>query len=149
MKNVHYLILILIPLLNACSEETCDQDTDVYLKMVFYSSGTVSKLNINELTVYGINMADSMIYDQASTSDIILPLNPLSSSCSFIFNISNIIDTVEISYQSRLEFISKACGYSYLYDIEDVFFTNNSIDNVIIVSKSVNPGDEENIRTFF
>ena len=133
----------------SCTEESCNQDTEAFMKAGFYSSETEEKIIIDSLDIYGLNVPDSSICSMSSLNEVNLPLNPSSSSCTFAIVNGGRADTIEIFYQSNLEFLSRACGYIYLHELEEIYYTSNDIKDVIILNKSVNPGDEENVQIFF
>ena len=104
---------------------------------------------IDSLTVYGVGMDDILLYNNTKTGKIGLPLNPATDRANYVIINGQSHDTIEISYVAVQHFISKACGYNFLYNIENVKFTNNRIDTILIINNSVDPADEENLRAFF
>jgi hypothetical protein len=151
MKNIFLPLsfVILVVLINSCTKESCNEDIDVLMKAVFYSSESGEASSIDSLDIYGLNISDSVICSMATLNSVDLPLNPSVSNCSFVIVNGGRADTIEIYYESNLEFISSACGYIYLHELEKVLYTNNDIINILITNKPVNPGDEENIQIFF
>ncbi len=147
--NLFCIVVFLLSLSLACTEESCDQNTEVLMKAGFYESGSGKSLTIDSLSIYGIYMPDSLVYSNAKLKQISLPLNPSAPSCSFIIINGSRHDTIEILYESELKFLSKACGYIYIYSLNQVLFTSNDISNILITNEQVNPGDEENIQIFF
>lgn len=153
MKNVFLTpVLLLSSLLitvSSCTEESCNQDTEVLMNAGFYSAETEEKISIDSLDIYGISLSDSMIYSMSNLNKISLPLNPATSACAFVISNGGRADTIEIFYRSYLEFLSQSCGYIYLHEIEDLVHSENDITDIYIINKSVVPGDEENIQIFF
>ena len=150
MRACLSLIFISLALVNqSCSQEGCDLDTEVYMHAGFYETGSGDQINVDSLTIYGLGMSDSLIYSMAKVKSVNLPLKPTVSSCSFIIINGNRTDTVELIYEPEIRFLSSACGYIYLYELEEVNFTRNDINIILIENKTVNPGDEENIQIFF
>ncbi|MDT8402063.1 MAG: DUF6452 family protein [Bacteroidales bacterium] len=143
------LALSLVVLLMSCTEESCDQATEVLMNAGFYSAETEEKINIDSLDIYGLNVPDSVICSNSNLNRIGLPLNPSASGCAFVIINGGRADTLEIFYQSNLKLLSRACGYIYLHEIENINFTENDISGILILNKSVNPGDEENVQIFF
>ncbi len=153
MKTISLSLLIistaLIISFSSCTEESCNQDTEVFMKAGFYSSETEEKISIDSLDIYGLNVPDSIICSMSTLNEVSLPLNPSSSSCTFAIVNGGRADTIEIFYKSSLEFLSLACGYRYLHELEEIYNTRNDIKDIFILNKSVNPGDEENVQIFF
>lgn len=147
-----YLFIISASLLSlslACTEESCEQDTEVLMLAGFYESGSGNKLTVDSLSIHGLYMPDSLIYSNVKLKQAGLPLNPSATSCSFIIINGSRKDTIEIQYEPNLKLLSQACGYIYIYTLEQMHFTSNGIRNILIINEQVNPGDEENIQIFF
>ncbi|MBS0011920.1 MAG: hypothetical protein KFF49_10950 [Bacteroidales bacterium] len=151
MKNTNLLpvLIAFIFLIASCTPESCEQDTEVLMRAGFFSADSGEKESIDSLTVYGLYIPDSLIYSMVTLDMIDLPLNPSASSCAFVIENGGRSDTIEIFYSSHLSFVSAACGYIYLHELENVFFTTNDIVNILITGKSVNPGNEQNIQILF
>ncbi|MGM0528890.1 MAG: DUF6452 family protein [Bacteroidota bacterium] len=151
MKNI-FLTLLLIALAvlnNACTKEGCNEDTEVMMRAVFYSNETGEQLSIDSLDIYGLNIPDSSIYSMSTQKNIDLPLNPSDTNCSFALINGGRADTIAIYYTSRLKFVSAACGYIYIHELEEIEHTVNDIKDILITNKPVNPGDQENIQIIF
>lgn len=151
MRKLYLFICItcLLALSCACTEESCEQETEVMMRAGFYESGSGNSLTVDSLSIHGLYIPDSLIYSNAKLKQISFPLNPSAPSCSFIIINGSRHDTIEIQYESSLKFLSKACGYIYIYSLNQVMFTSNDIRNISITNEQVNPGDEENIQIFF
>jgi hypothetical protein len=156
MRNIFPALLIISTALFfsgiSCTKESCDQETDALMNAVFYSSQAEEeneKINIDSLDIYALNITDSLIYSMVTLSEVALPLNPSSSSCSFVFVNGGRADTIDIFYNSSLQLLSMACGYVYFYEIEDIQHTGNDISYISIINKTVNPGEQENIQIYF
>lgn len=151
MKKIflHAIIFITSALCLTCTEESCDLETGVTVHAGFYSTESLEQISIDSLDVYGLDIPDSSLYSMAATDNIELPLNPSANGCSFVISNAGRADTLVISYQPNLLFLSRACGYIYTFELKEVQFTANDIFNILIINNSVNPGDEENIQIFF
>ena len=151
MKNIFLspLFIALAIFNNSCTQESCNEDTEVLMRAVFYSSESGEELSIDSLDIYGLNIPDSVICSMSTLKNIDLPLNSSTSHCSFVIINGGRADTIEIYYESSLKLLSSACGYIYLHELEEVLYTTNDITNILITNKSVNPVNEENIQIFF
>ena len=59
------------------------------------------------------------------------------------------IDTVDFRYSRKLNFISNACGYNYLFTLQSVSSTHNFIDSIKIEDANVsNDASKNNIQVF-
>ena len=141
--------MLLLSLCLSCTEESCEQDTEVFAHAGFYSSESSEQINIDSLDVFALGIPDSSLYETAVLETISLPLNPSTLSCGFVIINGGRSDTIVLRYKSNLEFLSKACGYIYTFELDEVLFTTNDIFNISITNNSVSPGDEENIQIFF
>jgi len=151
MKKIFLTLSIITAVIciNSCTKESCNEDTDVFLHAVFYSNDSGQVSSVDSLDIYGLNIPDSVICSGSTLNNIDLPLNPSASNCSFAIINGGRVDTIDIYYGSRLQFVSSACGYIYLYELEEVLYTTNDIIKISIINEPVNPGDEENIQIFF
>ena len=108
-----------------------------------------TKAKVDSITVYGTTIPGDLLYDNVPIAIVKLPLDPSSGSQEFVIRQGHLNDTITISYSSEAKFLSNACGYTFYYSISGIVSTNNSIDNILIIDSDVNPGDNENLRTFF
>lgn len=143
------LILFVITAFFGCTSESCDDATESYVNMSLQFTDDETKTKVDSITVFGLPFPDDLLYDTVSASVIKLPLDPSSDYATFVIRQGQTEDTVTIEYDSRVKFISKACGYSFYYTITAITSTNNKIDNILIIDSDVNPGDKENLRTFY
>lgn len=143
------LIIVLIAACSGCITESCDHPGESMAVITLYETDNNETTVIDSLTIYGVGMDDLLIYDNSKTGKIELPLNPASDCADYVIVNGLIHDTLKITYTATHHYISKACGYSFLYTIGNVSYTKNRIDTILIINNSVNPSDEENLRTFF
>jgi len=142
-------LFIAVILISACSSEGCYEDTEANLSIHLRETDAETIAEIDSITIFGIGPEDSLLYNNTSVKSVTLPLYGAEDYTDFVVINGLISDTIRIWYSSSLTFISKACGYSYLHDIESVEHTKHRIDTVLIINKSVSTEDEENLRTFF
>jgi hypothetical protein len=142
-------VILLLLFLASCSNEGCYEDTESNVNIFLKETDNESTLSIDSITVFGLGVQSDSLYKNASESSLSLPLFAGSAQCVFIIINGTTYDTIKINYTSRYNFVSKGCGYNYLHNIESVSFTKNKIDTILIISNSVTPSDEENLRTFF
>jgi hypothetical protein len=157
MKTIgNFLVLIfwslaLMVLHFSCTPESCMEETQAYVKLTFREDGTGILKPPEILTVYGIGKEDKLIYDKAvRASSVMLPLDPNTESCGFVFIMDNVKDTVFLNYSSFPHFINKECGYTYFHNLNNQpQFTQNIIKDLSILNRSVLIPNEENIKIFY
>lgn len=148
-KFIYVIVAITMVLIPACSSESCDEPYDALVNISLRSDAAPEIGRIDSITVYGTGMEESVLYDTLSLSLLELPLFPGAESLSYIIRHGSLTDTVTIEYTSEMQFISKACGYSFFYTIRGVNYTTHSINRILIINDYITPGYEENLRAFY
>lgn len=149
IKYISVITAIVLAVLTSCSSESCEEPFDALVNLTLRSDADPDAEAIDSITVYGEGMEEFLLYDTLSLSSIELPLFPGAESVSFIIRHGLFTDTLNISYSSEMQFISKACGYSFFYNIKEVTYTTNSINRILLINDYITPGYEENLRAFF
>lgn len=150
--NLLIIISGLILLLLSCSPESCFEETDSSLKVIFCLKTTGKRQAPDSLSVYGLNMELNMIYNKAKGTTIaLLPLNIATGNCKYIMDINGKKDTIELHYTSYPHIISKECGYTFYHNLysDSLFYTLHEIDSIKIVKNTVTNINEENIRIYY
>jgi len=145
---IRIIVLLMAGLIWGCSSQTCDVPTDSMVNMTFRITDEEANSAVDSITVFGIGMEDETIYDTVTVKVIKLPLNPADESVQFLIRRGSLDDTLSITYDFEIRFISKECGYTFFYYITKIDFTTNWIKNTVIINPDISPGDEENLRTF-
>lgn len=79
-------------------------------------------------------------YGQHNLFQFSMFLNPNADSCQWFISpdsTNTSFDTLTFAYQSKLQFLSNACGYTYYYNLNGVRTTHNNIDSVILENTNV------------
>lgn len=80
-------------------------------------------------------------------------LSPLYDSTRWVIQSDSAItpiDTLTFIYTRKLNFVSNACGYNYLYNLTQVFCTRHNIDSVAINNSAVTTkAGIEHVKIFF
>jgi hypothetical protein len=126
-------ISLFTPLAFACTEGSCLEETQSYLKATFYT--TVNDKSVaaapDTLSMYGVG-SDSILYKKATAVKVaLIPLNSSADSSSFILIINAITDTIKFRYSSYPHLISKECGYTYYHHLDEIIHSNNNIGDFI------------------
>ena len=143
------LVIIASTLWVSCATEGCYEDTEAFLSVNLYVTDAQMQTSIDSLTVYGTGRADSMIYQNAILKTLTLPMDPSATTCGFVISNGTITDTITVTYSGKYHFISKPCGYTYLYNVSGVRFTRNRLDNVLVINNDVGLYAKENLRAFY
>lgn len=144
--------LLVILLFISCTPEHCFEGTESYFKASFYDYATQKEMAPDSVTVYGLQMDTSKIYDRyVRLQPAYFPLNPLTDSLGFAITINGIGDTIMVFYSSYYHFVSKECGFTYYHDLtsDSVKYTTNGIDSIKILKRTIRTTNEENIRIFY
>ncbi|HEY9560227.1 MAG TPA: DUF6452 family protein, partial [Anseongella sp.] len=137
-------------LLGACDESACDTSTRTAIQLKFYSRTTdsIPRDTVVERDlegIYGIGREDSVLYEGALLSVVTLPLPLEGDSCRFVLEFPTTSDTLSLTFDRQLRYISKGCGFVTWFTITDAEITGNAVRNITIVESSVTTSNEENI----
>ncbi|MBX2905861.1 MAG: hypothetical protein KF744_07480 [Taibaiella sp.] len=96
---------------------------------------------------------DSVARLYAKSSTFTLTLSQLADTCRWYIAadsaVGSAIDTVDFRYSRKLNFISNACGYNYLFTLLSVTSTHNFIDSIKTEDANVsNDASKNNIQVF-
>jgi hypothetical protein len=142
---------ILLGLLS-CTQGSCFEETESYLKASFYFNTTLT--TPDSLTLYGLNN-DSIIYNQATgVQPAKIPLNSSTESCTFIIKINGVADTIEFHYSNYPHLISKECGYTFYHQLDTGLNNPNTrtyhaIKKIYVSNRTITNLNVENIRIFY
>jgi hypothetical protein len=155
MTRLHQGILLIITagfsiILNSCSLKSCFDVTESQVNAGFYSKETGKALTPDSLTLYGLNMDTSKIYNKLlQPKSAQFPLYAADTIVKFLIRINGTNDTIEFRYSSYLHLISKECGYTYYYNIDTAFHSFNIIDSLSFSNKTITTLSEENLRIYY
>lgn len=80
-------------------------------------------------------------------------LSNLTDTCQWAIQpdtLSAVKDTLTFYYKRQLSFLSNACGYTYLYNIDSVRTTRHALDSVQLGSRDVTSNaSAENLRIYY
>ena len=123
MRNrfkLYIFTAFILSLFSGCEvDDICTSEVKTpRLVIHFYDSenSSISK-KVDTLSVWAINK--EKLYDKQSLDSINLPLNPQSSTLSYILKNGSICDTLKIEYTPHEKFISRSCGYIFNFTIND------------------------------
>ena len=157
LLNPKYLLLGAVLfgfLFTACEESACDTSTRTAIQLKFYSRttdsiprDTVVALDIEG--IYGIGREDSILFEGASASSVTLPLPLEGDSCQFVLEFPTQSDTLTLTFDRQLRYISRGCGFVTWFTIKEAIITENAVRSISIIEPSVTTSNEENIKLYF
>lgn len=147
-------LLLGVLLFTACEESACDTSTRTAVQLKFYSWTTDSLpkdtvIHVDIEGIYGIGREDSVLFEGALVSFVTLPLPLQSDSCQFVLEFPTQTDTLTLTFDRQLRYVSKGCGFVTWYTIRDAVATGNAIRSVSIKEPSVTTSNAENIKLYF
>jgi hypothetical protein len=136
--------------LNSCSLKSCFDVTESKVNTGFYSKETGKAVPPDSLTLFGMNMDTSKIYNKVLAPETVqFPLYASDTSVKFIIKINGIDDTLEFRYSSYIHLISKECGYTWYYTLDTALHSFNIIDSLSFSKKTITTLSEENMRIYY
>ncbi len=136
----------------SCQEaEVCEEATAIALRIGIYKAEAEeeTRLGVDSLTIYGIGREDSLIYHRANGVSLIeLPMNPHRHESGYVFDFGGQPDTLWLTTQKEMHFISVACGFSLFYNITDINHTLNHLQQVSINQSFVTNAFDEHLKIF-
>ena len=147
-----FLLCLVVFLLTACQgDEVCEDQTSNDLRLRFYLAGaeTESPISIDSLIIFGLGNEHDLIYNGEDAVSLAgLPMDPGSDSCGFVLVAGNRRDTLMISYNREVHFLSAECGFTMFFHILEKEYTSNLIDTVVVSNPLVSNVFNEHIKVF-
>jgi hypothetical protein len=161
MKKYFYTLVIILSTISfSCEVDDFCTQTPVTPNLVlrFYDNDNITNTKTaNRLSVIAETQTDSLYTDQTVDS-LAIPLNGLATKTTYIFkrneidgNITNNeIDTLTITYTVEEEYISRSCGFRYIFN--DVIINKGSTGWIDSLSTSqistINNQIEAHVQVF-
>lgn len=147
------LLMLLLKLLafSSCQqEELCEELTQNYLHLVFYqiSAQDTSLLTLEGVSVYGLGLPDTLIYNDVQAQRLDLPLDASRDSSAFVLLLPTGTDTLQLSYLRDINLVSVECGFIMHFFIQDAAATNNVIHSIRINNTEVINTADEHIEIY-
>ena len=133
------LIFIISILITSCiSVEICDDDNNSMMvaKFMTMKDEIPADSTVASLSLYGIRegQPDSLLYNnQLNTNNFEVPLDPHHDFSSFVLQINEQTDTLELMHTKELYMISYDCGFGNLFTLDD----NIGISSGVIKSAEI------------
>ena len=148
MKKFIHPILFLSTLLwlNACLEEPdCVSSTTNFVNLKFYSmeNNQPDTLTVTRVTIAG---SDSILAADQNIIQLTLPLNPIASQSTFIFDTELGTDTLTLTYKVSARLISEDCGVETIYS--NLGYAKNDFDSIRFVNTILIENVKEDIQIY-
>lgn len=145
------LLLVALVQLISCTPQACQEETRSLVKATFYKTGTNLIQAPDSLTIFGLGIDTTDFYNKSVNVRIAqFPLNASTLTCSFVFRINGITDTLTFDYTSYPHLVSKECGFTYYHILNSSYtVTGHAIDTIEIMNKNITTTYGENIRIFY
>ncbi len=142
---------------DADEREPCLQPQVMVLKAVTRRRADTGTATLDTLLPFPLarplsGLPKQYVYVPGRTSSFSWPLSQVADSCRWSLqpDSTGLLDTLTFYYDRQLRFLSNACGYATFYDIRRVTTTNNAIDSVILMERSVtNDVSPVNLRIYY
>ena len=175
MKKIFLLLLVAFSFSSCEKDDICDAATSTTPRLVieFYDSliATPTLKNLTNLNAVASGMSDGVVFNTTlsvtnplryvtNTSKIYLPLDPSASTTTYTLpnnfgDTSAIADVLTFNYTKNEVYVSRACGYKYLFNLTNSNTniltpdTDNWIKNIIIVKPNLETENEVHIKIYF
>lgn len=165
MKKIFLLLLITVFFSGCEKDDICTEDTTPRLVLEFYDiSNPANTKNVVNLKVKGEGALDDLDLDVFNAvSKIQLPLNPTTNTTkySLILNSTSASlneDFLEFNYATQTVYVSRACGYKTIYqlnNLDGVVQSNAAspdvswIQNLTIQTNAITSENEIHIKIYF
>lgn len=155
------IVLSMIALLQAsCSQERnpCLEPRDYFLKLRTYRPADTGSAGVDyTLPAATAGYVDTPLVFYADTverNEFIGPLSGIADSVRWFIlpDSANLAgrDTVTFYYKRNLNFLSTACGYTYVYELQGLQTTYNSIDSARIeVAEVSGNANDIHVKVFY
>ena len=159
MKKLPIIILLFLTasgyLWQGCSESDCPLSTTSLAHFDLLSSDSHSSVKLtSEVTITDKVVKDSVLTDtiynkESDLSSFSLPLSYTSKTTYTIHYNEKLKDVIEITHRN-IPFISDIeCGTMMFYQVENINYTTNSLDSVVIVNPDINNEEKRNFNIYY
>ncbi len=175
MKKIYLLLLITFAFSSCEKDDICDAGTSTTPRLVieFYDSliATPTMKSTTNLKAVANNMTDGIVFNNTlaitnplryltNSNKIFLPLDPSATTTSYTltnnFDATNAnADVVTFNYTKKEVYVSRACGYKYLFNLTNTNSniltadSDNWIKNILIVKSNLETENEVHLQIYF
>ncbi len=138
----------------ACNDDSCYDNGNSLPLVRFYMSDS-GAVTLSGVTLRGIDAPDDSVYvDNESLSETYMPLRATTNTTQWIIQVAttdstSVTDTLTINYTPVPYFAGSECGAMYMFELDDVYSTDNGIDSVVVMKNEVTNVSQEILRIYF
>ena len=157
LRQTTYILFLLVLGLTfaACEPDTeCRTANNIGMQMVFAldsmrgDTALVSFSRFDTLTVQGVGN-DSVLYDkQTNVTSVFLPLRTDTTLTAYAMSAYGKKDTLYISHDNNVIFVSLACGCFVYHTINSVNNRGGLIDSIVILNSTIENYKQDNVRLY-
>lgn len=170
MKKIVLIVFAIAFSLSGCEkDDICDENTPTTPRLIItfydYDDTTVLK-NVTDLEVSGTGAALALsVFDDVSQIELPLKTTEDFTIYDLVLNaadpLTTATDVLQFNYSSEAVFVSRACGFKTLYNLEGTsltpFVLNNNpgitqgnwIKNIEVIQPNINDENETHIKIYF
>ncbi|MFZ4105850.1 DUF6452 family protein [Flavobacterium sp.] len=175
MKKIFLLLFVTFTFSSCEKDDICDAGTSTTPRLVieFYDSliATPTLKNLTDMKAIANGKSDGIVFNSSlaitnplrfviNSSKIYLPLDPSAPITTYAltnnFGASTANeDVVTFKYTKNKVYVSRACGYKYLFNLTNTNSniltadSNNWIKNILIVKPNLETENEVHIQIYF
>ncbi|MCV9387707.1 DUF6452 family protein [Reichenbachiella ulvae] len=131
----------------------CANDPDCALeqpesivKIVFYDNETEEKTEV-KYDLIEASGSDSILYNRADTLALFnMPVNPSVDTLSYYFVTGVSIDSVTVTYQRKLDWLSEECGPYFKFS--ELKIVTHTFDSISVTDPIIDKEVNENIKIY-
>ena len=139
MKKSYVILFFgfILSFLSCEVDDICVEPTTPQLIIRFYDvTKPTTKKPVTNLNVWVVGK-DSIIKNK-ETDSIAIPLNINSDQTIYKFSSSKLVDNITYNYQRNEVFVSRSCGFKYIFKhINTTNSTSNWIKQIIIINPTI------------
>jgi hypothetical protein len=173
MKKIFLLVFVLALSFSSCEkDDICDANTPTTPRLIidFYdiTNPSVTK-NVTNLGIVGEGLTTGILFNAVHKIQVPLRLTDDSTKYSFVLNAGNAntsliyTDILQFNYSRKTVFVSRACGYKTLFDLNNdaslpnPYIINNTptaskgiwIKNITVEKYNLETENETHIKIYF
>jgi len=134
--------------ITACNiDRPCEEPTKFPVVAGFYDSAGIDT-TLSDLSIFGIGMEDSLLYDRDTTQLVSLPLNPFTDITRFVMSFGARTDTLTFQYYRDLRMINPECGFTIYFQVGNCSHTGHFIDSLKLLDQYLNADTKEHLQIF-
>lgn len=144
------VFILFVGIFSSCTEEeSCREENEVYLRVGFYSAGTLNQISVDSIWVKGIGVDEYLYTNTKKAKQILLPLKKNGNQSDFIIRVNNETDTLKISHTNQEYLIDYNCGCIITHQIDTILNSNHGIQISKIENHSVETNVQEHIQLYY